>query len=310
MDRFDDNEYTILIGNLLHDILYSQISNMGKMALLRKHAEVLVRKILDIGSSKQLTLGQIRRKSNSPDVRDRLFNLGDEISSKLIITVKKISDPGNKATHTQHTENFSDEDIECAEDAILDLYALLFIKYFLKIQVNIYSPPRVLHAFSLLPPIIRYKTWGYLFEKDKNNIQVVNKLCLSIIKVYNKQTAYKWIDDNSKLIKAIPYPTKPEIEKYNAMHEIEVCPGVRLLLADMDFDKYDNLYDLLYEKIRAPETSANEAGKMYKNFEDAVEYYCKQKDNLAFGGSKEVAELLSLMDFVYLGRKSMSELSN
>lgn len=194
MDRFDDNEYTILIGNLLHDILYSQISNMGKMALLRKHAEVLVRKILDIGSSKQLTLGQIRRKSNSPDVRDRLFNLGDEISSKLIITVKKISDPGNKATHTQHTENFSDEDIECAEDAILDLYALLFIKYFLKIQVNIYSPPRVLHAFSLLPPIIRYKTWGYLFEKDKNNIQVVNKLCLSIIKVYNKQTAYKWME--------------------------------------------------------------------------------------------------------------------
>ena len=67
MDRFDDNEYTILIGNLLHDILYSQISNMGKMALLRKHAEVLVRKILDIGSSKQLTLGQIRRKSNMPN---------------------------------------------------------------------------------------------------------------------------------------------------------------------------------------------------------------------------------------------------
>lgn len=49
MDRFDDNEYSDLIGELLHDTQYIEISNRGKMAGLRKHAEVLVRKILDIG---------------------------------------------------------------------------------------------------------------------------------------------------------------------------------------------------------------------------------------------------------------------
>lgn len=44
MDRFNDNEYADLIGNLLHDIHYSQISNAGKIAGLRRQAEVLVRK--------------------------------------------------------------------------------------------------------------------------------------------------------------------------------------------------------------------------------------------------------------------------
>lgn len=32
MDSFNDNEYTILIGNLLHDTQYIEVSNMGKMA--------------------------------------------------------------------------------------------------------------------------------------------------------------------------------------------------------------------------------------------------------------------------------------
>lgn len=61
MDNFNDSEYAILIENLLHDTQYIEISNMGKMAGLRKHAEVMVRKILDIGSSKQLMLGQIKK---------------------------------------------------------------------------------------------------------------------------------------------------------------------------------------------------------------------------------------------------------
>lgn len=65
MDRFNDSEYAILIGNLLHDTQYIEISNMGKLAGLRKHAEVLTRKILDIGSSKKLMLGQIKKSSNN-----------------------------------------------------------------------------------------------------------------------------------------------------------------------------------------------------------------------------------------------------
>ena len=309
MDRFNDNEYADLIGNLLHDIHYSQISNAGKIAGLRRQAEVLVRKILDIGSSRQLTLGQIKRRLKDPDIKKRLESLGDELSEKLIITVEKIRELGNKASHTQYIEEFSDKEIACVEDSILDLYALLFIRFFLNIQVSLYSPPRVLRLFSLLPPIIRYKTWKYLFEKDKNNIQVVNRLCLSIIKVYDKRTAYQWINENCELIRAIPYPTKPEIEKYNLTNAIEVNPGIYLSCVDMDFDSYNNVYDLLYAKISDPRTSVNEAGKMYKSFEDAKGIYCEERTFL-FDGSKEVTELQLLMDFVYLGRESNRELFN
>ena len=71
----------------------------------------------------------------------------------------------------QHTDDFSDEEVESVEDAILDLYALIFIKYFLDIQVSIYSTLQILREFSILPPIIRYKTWRFLYEKDKNNRQ-------------------------------------------------------------------------------------------------------------------------------------------
>lgn len=310
MESFDDSEYAVLIGNLLNDTQYIEISNMGKMAGLRKHAEVLVRKILDIGSSKQLMLGQVKNNSNNAAVKSGMNNLGDELSDKLIEIISKINPLGRDGTHTQHTDEFSDEEVESVEDAILDLYSLLFVKYFLDIQVSIYSPPQVLTLFSILPPIIRYKTWKYLFEKDENNIQVVNKLCLSIIKVFNKEMAYKWLEDNSEVIKGIPYPTKHEIEKYDWIHSIEISPGVYQACVSLDFDKYNNMFDLLYDKISDTRTSINESGKMYKSFEDAIEHYNNYKINNIQDDSEEMEKLCSLMDFVYLGRRAKSEMAD
>lgn len=309
MDRFNNSEYAILIGNLLHDTQYIEISNMGKLAGLRKHAEVMVRKILDIGSSKKLMLGEVKRDSNNPIVNSGMGNLGGELSGRLIEIIRKINPLGNDATHTQHTDEFSNEEVESVEDAILDLYALIFIKYFLDIQVSIYSPPQVLRMFSFLPPIIRYKTWNYLFENDKNNIQVVNKLCLSIIKLFNKEIAYKWLEDNCETIKAILYPTKHEIEKYYKIHSVEVLPGVYQAFVSLNFDKYSNMYDLLHDKISDPRTSVNESGKMYKSFEEAVEYYNSYKSSMIQNNLEEMTRFYSLMDFVYLGRKTKSELS-
>lgn len=308
MDRFNDREYAILIGNLLHDTQYIEISNMGKLAGLRKHAEVLVRKILDIGNSKKLMLGQVKRNSNNPAIKSGMDNLSDELSDRLIEIIKKINPLGSDGTHTQHTDDFSDEEVESVEDSILDLYALIFIKYFLDIQVSIYSPPQVLYMFSFLPPIIRYKTWNYLFEKDENNIQVVNKLCLSIIKLFNKEFAYKWLEDNSEKIKAIPYPTKQEIEQYYKIHSVEISPGVYQALVSLNFDKYNNMYNLLRDKISDSRTSVNESGKLYKSFEEAVEHYNNYKSNMIKYNSKEMTMFYSLMDFVYLGRKTKSEL--
>lgn len=310
MNEFNDSEYAVLIGNLLHDTQYIEISNMGKLAGLRKHAEVMVRKILDIGNSKSLMLGQVKKKSSNAAVNSGMNNLGNELSDRLIEIIGKINPLGRDSTHTQHTEEFSNEEVESVEDAILDLYALIFIKYFLDIQVSIYSPPQVLKMFSLLPPVIRYKTWKYLFEKDKKNIQVADKLCLSIIKLFNKEIAYKWLDDNSETIKAIPYPTKYEIEKYDRINSIEISPGIYQAFVSLNFDEYNNMYDLLYAKISDPRTSINESGKMYKSFEEAIEHYNNYKRDMIRDNSKEMMTFYSLMDFVYLGRKAKSEINN
>ena len=238
-------------------------------------------------------------------------SFGEELSNRLIEILNRIRPLGNKGSHTQRTEEFSKEEVESVEDAILDLYALIFIKYFMDIQVNLYSSPEVLRLFSLLPPVIRYKTWKYLFEKDKNNIQVVDKLCLAIIKCYDKEMAFKWLEDNAETIKAIPYPDREEIDKYDSMHIVEVLPGTYVAKITLNFDEYNNMYDLLLSKINDPRTSVNESGKMYKSFEEAVKHYKNyKKGNITSNSSEEMSELCSLMDFVYLGRVGKSEIQN
>lgn len=310
MEAFDDNEYEVLISNLLHDTNYIQISNMGKMAGLRKQAEVLTRKILNIGSGTPLMLGQIRKNSNNSKVDKAIKSLGSDLGNRLIDIIGKIKNLGNDGTHTQHTNDFSDAEIKSVEDAILDLYALIFIKYFLDIHVSIYTSPRVLHEFSILPPVIRFKTWSYLFDKDKNNIQIVNKLCLSIIKTFNKGYAHKWLEENKETIISIPYPTEFEIERYVKTVGREVIPGSGLFAVSIEFWKYNNMYDLLYSKIDDERTGINEGGKLYETFEDAKRYFEDYKLYAANDNTKEEKLLHSLMKFVYLGRNSNDKLKS
>lgn len=250
-------------------------------------------------------LGQIRKNSDNKAVMRAMNNLGGELSEEIIKIINNINPLGRDGTHTQHTEEFSNEEVEGVEDAILDLYALMFIRYFQNIRISLYSEPQVLSMFSLLPPVIRYKTWNYLFEKDRNNIQVVNKLCLSIIKLFDKETAYQWLEENREIIKAIPYPNAKEIEKCNKINSFEIAPGVYHVCVSLDFEQYENIYDLLYAKISDRKTSINESGKMYKNFEEAIEHYNREIKNYSKTLDKEFYDL---MDFVYIGRRSVEDL--
>ena len=306
MDTFSNDQYSCLISELLNDTQYIKISNRGKLAGLRNHAEVLVRKILNLGNNQKLMLGQIRIDSNNRAVMKSLNNLGEELSDELIRIIKNINVLGREGAHTQHIDDFSNEEVEGVEDAILELYALMFIRHFQNIKISIYSDPRVLRLFSLLPPVIRYKTWNYLFQRDKNNIQIVDKLCLSIIKLYDKKTAYKWLEDNSEIIKAIPYPNAGDVKRYKIINTFEIYPEGYVVAVSLDFDNYDNMYDLLHTKIRDNRTSMNESGKMYKNFEEAKDYYHKEVKKYSDISDKE---FLDLMEFAYIGRKSISELN-
>lgn len=304
---FDNNDYSILIGNLLNDTQYVAVSNMGKMGGLRKHAEVLVRKILNIGSDSSLMLGEVNLNSRNTAVANglsRLYFPGTTICDDFIRMVKDINQLARQGNHTQRTTDFTNEEITQVEDLIFDLYAMMFIIYFMNYPVDLYFSSVILHDFSYLPPIIRYKTWNYLYNMDKYNLQVANKLCLSIIKTEGKAAALKWLNDNEEDIRKIPYPSEDEIIDYALKCGVEVAPGQYAV--SLRLNLFNNMYDLLLDKINDPNTSVNERGKMYSNFEEAVEYFNKRIP--FYESTSAYSDFSSLISFVFLGRKTKSEL--
>ena len=120
-----------------------------------------------------------------------------------------------------------------------------------------------------------------------------------------------WLNDNMEEIKNIPYPNDDELNKYYETYTFEVEPGKYVINFSIEFEKYDNIYDLLYNKIKDERTSINESGKMYKDFEEAISHYKEYKESIFYeinNNSEEINSFHSLMDFVYLGRKSKEEI--
>lgn len=78
-------------------------------------------------------------------------------------------------------------------DAVIDLLSVLLINYFDKYKFG--SNKRVMSSFSILPPIMRFKVLSFLYEKDSQNIDVIDKLVLSILKSYGKDKAVAWVEE-------------------------------------------------------------------------------------------------------------------
>ena len=178
MENFNIFEYEQMIGDLIHDTFYVGLTKRGKIKGIRQFSEVIVRKILNIGSDTHFTLGKAEHM-------EQFKKLSEDRKVYLKASIEKIRPLGNDGTHTQHTEEFSDAELNQVKDGLFDLYAYLFIDYFLKYPIELLSPQGVLYDFSLLPPIIRFKTLKYFYDKDAN-LQIANRYCLSIIKTYGK----------------------------------------------------------------------------------------------------------------------------
>lgn len=301
MNDFSDNEYNDLISNLIREVNYVDVSNMNKMSSLRKHGEIIVRKILNIGNETQIMLGQIVPNSSNNDVRVTLSALDADLQIKLIDVVKVFNRLVRDGSHTQKTSDYTNNEVKDAEDKICELYAILFIKYFIEIGIGIETSPHVLRLFSLLPPIIRFKVWSYLFEKNNNNVIVADKYCLSIIKKDGKEEALNWLNNNEAIIRNMSYPSSDEINAFNEKRIVEIAPGKLGIVVSIDFSRFSNMYDLLKNKIKDPRTSVNESGKMYKSFDEALVYYRQVREGYA--NIDDTKKLLELMDFVYIGRR-------
>lgn len=302
MKEFNDTEYNQMISDLIHDMSYSNASNRGKVATIRGYTEVMVRKILDIGSDTKFTLGELKNKPMSLKMCELL---GLELSRKLLDCVEEIRSIGNDATHTQRTQKISDKQVKNLEDDLMELHAVLFIKFFNSVTVELVFSPQTLGLFSLLPPIIRYKTWKYLFELDKNNIIIADKLSLAIIKTYGRENAMQWLEDNRNTLLQIPYPTKEDQYKYLVAHKSPINPTeFEFTLRFWDFS---NIYELLKSKINNKKTAINESGKLYANYEEALKFF-KQRINdyeqvKNYKRDDALEQMIDLIKFAYIGRK-------
>lgn len=332
MSFFNDEEYELLISELIQDTFYIKLSNRGKIKNIRQFSEILVRKILGIGSDRQIMLGRLKmpsvNKKGEPTggAKEELEKLYPYRRKELLEIIEKTRPLGNEATHTQHTLEFKNDELEQVIDALFDLYAFLFIEYFLKYPMTIDTKPEIYHDFSLLPPIIRYKTLDYLFQHGKTNVYVADRLSLAIVKAYDKETALKWLYDNKEILEKDIYPNQDQyqitlnqslnflveenktnlqnliiengVDNVNAVLMEEATKLTEKILEVMPFK---NSFELCLDKINKVSDLLQEKGKLYETFEQAISYFQKQKNET---NSPELTELHNIMEFVYLGRDS------
>lgn len=286
MTQFSNDIYKQRVEDFINDAFYvKNLSNSGKIAIIRSYAEIVVRRILDFPVKEQLTLGdrevvkKLAQKSNN--------------NSMLLRAINIIKGNGGDYTHTQVTFAASDELVEKTLDCLFDLYAYLLIEYFEKYKFG--SNLEVVSSFSALPPIIRYKTLRYLYELEKDNVMVIDKLVLAKLKSYGKESALEWLEEHRDELKVMSCCSK----------EVQAKIMEKMGTGFLGFINV-NMYDSCYDKIIRLGDEIEKKGNLYIDFEESINYY--KWGGIVAGESLEAQEFNSIMEFLYLGRKAKSDL--
>ncbi|BAL69123.1 hypothetical protein SMULJ23_0789 [Streptococcus mutans LJ23] len=284
MKKFNNEVYQPLATDLTGDTFYLENrSNTGKISSIRQYTEIIVRRILNYPQGKKLTIGnkkiqsKLKEYSSNPLLRD---------------SIEIILSNGNSRSHTQVVKPPTDEDVKKVIDALFKLYAFLLVDYFEKYEFG--SNDEVMTSFSILPPIIRWFTLDSLFKQDETNAAVIDKLVLATLKAYDKETALNWVEDNKDLLSNLPI-----IKDSDDIKEIMESVGVEYLPMFMN----KTMYDDCIEKIDSISHQIEQAGILYTNFEEAIDFY--KENGKIDGNSEEITEFNSIMEFLYLGRKSI-----
>ena len=283
--KFKNQAYEDLVRDLINDTFYLESrSNRGKIATIRQYSEVFIRKLLDLPESEKVTLGDhnIRKKLEIMSLNDPL----------ILESIEKLRELGNKCTHTQNPSIVSDDDVSTAVNMLFNLYASLFILYFKKYEFG--SSNLIVSTFSILPPIIRYIVLNNLYNDNKDNIIIIDKLSLVLLKAFDKDIAIEWIDDRKKeLSNLLPYT--PE-----AIADIEVAHG-KECAETVIANGPDNMYVSCLERLEEVLLVIKRQGLLYNNFEQAMQLYLEK--GILDNHTKENRDFNNVMEFVYLGRK-------
>ncbi|MGQ7463063.1 hypothetical protein ACTGZQ_11305 [Streptococcus suis] len=206
--------------------------------------------------------------------------------------MKRLTKKLNEGNHTNNFKEVSEEDYDIILDNLYNLVAYLFIQYFEKYGFG--QNESILYYFSILPPFIRLKVLNELFslESNKNNIALIDKLNLTILKTYGKKASLDWVNENIILLNQLS----------NMSQSAEA--GIKEKFGDMApmmiSQMKTSMYTSCIKKIEVVGSKIDDLGRAYSNFEEAKIVFVKEKpENVT---APEYIEFFDIMNFVYLGR--------
>lgn len=208
-----------------------------------------------------------------------------------------IKGDGDKATHTRHLARMTEEEFETIMDSLFDMLAFLLINYFEVYEFG--SRNDVLHSFSMLPPIIRYKVLNFLYEKDPDNIVVIDKLVLAILKAFDADRANAWIAERKCELRQKSTMTKEF--KDGIMQKFEDEEEGEEVIALLEIMGPQNMYESCKRKVETVGKAIEQGGSLYLDFESALPVY--KENGVLEGTEPEIQEFNDIMEFLYLGRK-------
>ncbi len=285
MTGFNNQAYKALVEDLLNDAFYlEKRSFRGTIGTIRQYAEIIVRRILDISNADYVTLGnkkileKIKSKSNENPL--------------LLNALKEINEIGNKCIHTSSLEPVTEQEVKKTINCLFDLYAYLFVDYFNKYRFG--ANADIQSSFSILPPIIRYIVLVTLYDNDRENVAIIDKLSLATLKAHDESKALAWLEERRNELLNMPSVT-PE-----AASDLKKKLGESM--AEVVIYQAPNMYNLCVDRVKNVAYIIQEKDRLYYDFESAVDLY-KEKGMVA-GEEAEISEFNSLMAFVYIGRKA------
>lgn len=288
-------EYEQVSEEIVSDIFYlNDLSNRGRVTLIRQYTEILCRILLNI--TDHFYLGKFKKR-----LEIELPNaiLVDEINKHIENLVRL----GNAATHLDKDLQLqiTEEDCKSALDSLNFVISYLFINYFTKYPFG--SHPQTLQILSLLPPFIRVTILINLYQVYPKNIALIDKLALALLKAKGKDAAYEWLEqEKENLLVLSNIEPCPIEEKYRILTEQGIPREIIPQYIQYIEENETNMYISCLEKLNLMENHI----QSYKTFEEAkTEYFSaistinSNIDTL----DNEVKEFINLMDFVYIGRK-------
>lgn len=284
--KYNDEAYKEIMIMLIDEVFYTDSKYYDKrISAIREYAEIILRRLLKLKTEYMVTLGdhKIRSRLNKEGFTETIF----------VESLETITKHGNDRSHTKKLSLATKEEYEEVINALFNLYAYLFYKYFEKYRFG--SNQQIVSHFSLLPPSLRYITLNELFQKEPDNDALYSPFVKSIVKAYDLLQAIEWIEENAERLKAIP----------NELTPMQIARSICTIGVE-ETDRYlsmlpENKYECCMSEVQllAPGYHAYKA--RYTDFEGALSLY--RQIGPVLGDTEDVNEFNALMEFVYCGRK-------